>query len=318
MSAPVSVPGGPTACPACGGALSPWRRVPASEPALGERTFILLRCAVCGSARTDGEPVSGLHDSGAYGPGAPRLSRVARPLLGTFDTQRLALLDRVLAPGARVLDAGAGRGRWVLAARARGYDAFGLEPSARGRAAAAAIGAPVEQGDIETATIEAGSLDAVSIWHVLEHLEEPDQALARLRAWLRPGGVVLVGVPNLASLQARLGGTRWFHLDVPRHRTHFTASGLRRLLERAGFTVTAEHHILLEHNAYGMWQSAVNRMTRRPSYLYNLLKRNAPFDGRDLAVTLLALPLVPVAALVEILAGAMRRGGTVAVVARRD
>jgi hypothetical protein len=74
---------------------------------------------------------------------------------------------------------------------------------------------------------------------------------------------------------------------------------------------------MAEHNPFGMWQSAVNRVTRNPSYLYNLLKRNAPARSPDLAVTLLAVPLAPIAALAELAAGLARRGGTFAVVARR-
>ncbi len=75
-------------------------------------------------------------------------------------------------------------------------------------------------------------------------------------------------------------------------------------------------HRLLEHNPFGMWQSAVNRFTEHPSYLYNLLKRNAPLRCTDLPLSVVALPLAPVAGLAE-LAGIARRGGTIAVLARR-
>ncbi|MBI5106345.1 MAG: class I SAM-dependent methyltransferase, partial [Solirubrobacterales bacterium] len=156
---------------------------------------------------------------------------------------------------------------------------------------------------------------AVTLWHVLEHVDDPAAALRAIRSWLPPGGTLVVGVPNLGSWQARVGGPRWFHLDAPRHRTHFTLPGLRALLARTGFTVASEHHLLLEHNPFGLWQSAVSRLTRHPSYTYNLLKRNAPLDARDLALTLAALPLLPLAALAELVAGLARRGGTVAVVA---
>jgi SAM-dependent methyltransferase len=161
------------------------------------------------------------------------------------------------------------------------------------------------------------SLDAVSLWHVLEHVDDPAAALAAIARWLRPGGVLLVGVPNLGSWQARLGGARWYHLDVPRHRTHFTTRGLATLLAAHGFTVERTDHLLLEHNPFGMWQSLVNRVTATPSYLFNLLKRAVPLRPWDFAVSLLALPLVPVAALLELVAGLLRRGGTVAVLARR-
>jgi SAM-dependent methyltransferase len=258
-----------------------------------------------------------LYDEGAYRPVIPRLSRPARPALALFDRRRLALVRALAPPPARLLDAGAGRGRFVLAARAAGHDAFGIEPSARGTAAAAAIGAPVERTGIADAAIDPASLDVVTLWHVLEHVDDPAGALARIAGWLRPGGGLLVGVPNLASLQARLTGQRWYHLEVPRHRTHFTPRGLRELLGAHGFEPLRTRHVLLEHNPFGMWQSLVNFATRNPSYLYNLLKRNAPLCSPDLLITAAALPLAPVAAAAELAAGLARRGGTIAVLARR-
>jgi hypothetical protein len=152
---------------------------------------------------------------------------------------------------------------------------------------------------------------------VLEHLDDPGAALSRLRGWLRPGGGLLVGVPNLDSLQARIGGARWYHLDVPRHRVHFTSAGMPALLWRRGFEVVGVRHLLLEHNPFGMWQSWLSRLTSHPSYVYNLLKRNAPLRSPDLAISVAMLPLAPVAALVELAAGFAALGGTVAVLARR-
>jgi SAM-dependent methyltransferase len=281
-------------------------------------SFALRRCVSCASAATIGAAPAGLHDSGAYQSRPPHLARVADPILRAFDRQRLARLESLAKPPARLLDAGAGRGRFLATACAAGYDAFGIEPSARGSGATAAIGAVVRRASIERAEIPAASLDAVTIWHVLEHLEDPGGALDRIARWLRPGGALLVGVPNLASLQARIGAERWYHLDVPRHRVHFTPAGLHELLRRHGFTVVRTHHILAEHNPFGMWQSLLNRVTRNPSYLYNLLKHNAPLRSPDLALTVLALPLAPLAAILELLAGALRSGGTIAVLAQRN
>jgi SAM-dependent methyltransferase len=175
----------------------------------------------------------------------------------------------------------------------------------------------VERVALEAAHIYDASLGAITLWHVLEHLDDPGGALARLRAWLRPGGILLLGVPNLDSLQARLGGPHWFHLDVPRHRTHFTAAGIERLLERSGFGVVRTGHVLLEHNPFGLWQSLVSRATPTGSWLYHALKRNAPVRAADALPTALAVPLAPVAALAELGAGLAGRGGTVAVAAVR-
>jgi SAM-dependent methyltransferase len=291
--------------------------VPCSEPALGEEPIPLARCASCGTAVTLADAPPEVHEIGAYAPGTPRLHRLARPILSAFDAQRLAILRRAVPAGSTLVDVGAGRGRFVAAATRAGYRASGIEPSDRGVQAARGLGVEVIQASIEDAEIAPCSRDAVTLWHVLEHLDEPGLALQRIAGWLRPGGILLVGVPNLASIQARVGGARWYHLDVPRHRIHFTPAGLTALLEQSGFSVRSADHVLLEHNPFGFWQSFVSRFTRRPSYLYNLLKRNASWRSRDLPITLAALPLGPLAALAELAAGLARRGGTIAVLATR-
>jgi SAM-dependent methyltransferase len=310
-------------CPACHGELARWRIAPSSEPgAPGPVT--LLRCLRCGGAVTGGvRPSDDLHDSGAYGSRAPRLSALAQPVLHAFDRGRLSLLEAWAPPRSgsvtrSLLDVGAGRGRFVASARRAGYAAQGLEPSHRGvTGAAATYAVALAQQTVESATVEAGSIDVICLWHVLEHLDDPDGAMIRVTGWLAPGGVVLVGVPNLASLQARLGGRSWFHLDLPRHRTHFTPAGLHALLHRHGLEVCHTHHLLAEHNPFGMWQSLISRFTRQPSYLYNLLKHNAPAASSDLAVSVLGLGLAVPAVALELAAGAARRGGTIAVLARR-
>jgi SAM-dependent methyltransferase len=285
-------------CPACAAAEpAPWR-------------WGLARCPLCGTAVTlAGAPAFG----DAYDTPPPRLARAAAPVLAAFDRRRLALLSQVAGPPGPLLDVGAGRGRFVAAARAAGWEARGLEPSGRAR------GVPgIEQVALQGAQIAAGSLGAATLWHVLEHLDDPAAALARVAGWLRPGGGLLVGVPNLASWQARAAGAHWYHLDLPRHRVHFTALGLRALLARGGFGVVGEHHVLAEHNPYGMWQSAVSRVAGEPSWLWRWLRREAAFDARAATVSAAAAPLAPLAAGVELAAGLARSGGTVAFTAVRQ
>ena len=305
-------------CPACGaGALAAWCTVPGSDPAL-PGDYALARCARCGTAVTLAPAPAQSHEEGAYGGGAPRGARLAAPLLRAFDRRRLTFLARAGGtPPGRLLDIGAGRGRFVAQARAAGWDADGIEPSRRGVEGARTRGVELAQAGIDDAAVAPGSLDAATLWHVLEHLDDPAAALARIARWLRPGGRLVVGVPNLASLQARAGGARWYHLDVPRHRTHFTVDGLHALLRRHELEPVATHHLLAEHNPFGLWQSVVSRATRTPSWLYHALKHNAPLRSRDALVTAVALPLAPVAVVAELGFALARRGGTVAVVARR-
>src|SRR5205085_11467475 len=121
----------------------------------------------------------------------------AAPILASFDRARLRLLRRAVPPPARLVDAGAGRGRFVAAARRAGYDAEGFELDPGRAAAASAYGVTLRAEGIETAAYDPGSIDAVPAWPVLEHVADPDAATARIAGWPRPGGPLLVGVPNL-------------------------------------------------------------------------------------------------------------------------
>jgi SAM-dependent methyltransferase len=302
-------------CPVCGGGLVPWRTVAAGEPS-DSGHYELDRCASCGSAITRGRPPSAdAYETGQYSRAQPRLVRAVAALQGFAGRQPVRFLRRAgLEGGARVLDIGAGPGRLVAALNGAGFDARGIEPSRRSVALAHQRGVAVERRDLFEHTDS--SLDAAVMWHVLEHLDDPPAALATVRGWLRPGGLLLVGVPNLASLQAEVAGDGWFHLDAPRHRVHFTTDGLRRLLVRSGFDVIRTHHLVLEQNLHGMWFALLTRLGMRPGFPFHFLKRNIDVRTRDVGLTALGLPLVPVAALLEAGAAVTHRGGTVAVVAR--
>jgi SAM-dependent methyltransferase len=203
-------------CPACGSEAAPWLSAPAGEPG-NASIHELVRCPACGTAATAGAaPGRAAYATGVYSAAPPRLGRLLDFVLRLATRLPLRALRRAgIEPAAAVLDAGAGRGRLVAALREGGYHAEGIDPWPRGQGIAQA----------SVAAHEAEGLDAVVLWHVLEHVVDPLAALERVRGWLRPGGVVLVGTPNLDSFQARIAGPAWFHLDLPRHRTHFTPEG---------------------------------------------------------------------------------------------
>jgi SAM-dependent methyltransferase len=139
-------------------------------------------------------------------------------------------------PG-RGLDIGAGRGDLSAMLQARGWEMVAVEPSPRAVEAARARGIDARAGVLDTVELEPGRYDFAVFQHSLEHTIDPVEDLARLRAALRPGGLVLISVPNFGCAQRRLFGGSWFHLDVPRHRVHFTRQALRSALEQAGFEV---------------------------------------------------------------------------------
>jgi 2-polyprenyl-3-methyl-5-hydroxy-6-metoxy-1,4-benzoquinol methylase len=253
-------------------------------------------------------PDEAAYTRGIYVAEEPRLSGAVRSLQRLLSGKPARALARAgVRPGAAVLDAGAGHGNLLRVLQARGYRAEGIDPSPRGPG--------IVRAGIEDHV--AADLDAVVLWHVLEHLPNPAAALQRVRGWLRPGGVVVIGVPNAASLQARIAGAEWFHLDLPRHRTHFTTGGLGELIARTGLAQERTHHVVAEHNFYGMWFALLGRLGMTPGFPFHLVKRNVPVSARDLLLLLVAGPLLLLPAIVlELAAAALRRGGTVAVVAR--
>jgi 2-polyprenyl-3-methyl-5-hydroxy-6-metoxy-1,4-benzoquinol methylase len=145
-----------------------------------------------------------------------------------------------LGGGRRVLDVGAAYGFFVAAARSAGLDAIGLEPvTACARFARDELGVELRTGRIEDAPLADGGFDVVTLFDVIEHLEDPAAALRRVHALLAPGGMVVIETGDLGGLLARVVGSRWYYYDPPQHLTYFSQASLAHLLLRSGFAEPA-------------------------------------------------------------------------------
>lgn len=149
---------------------------------------------------------------------------------GRAARERLARFEQRLAPGCRLLDAGAGGGEFVHLASSRGYAAQGVEPN-RGYAEFAIdeYGVEIFNGFYQDAPYQPGQFDCVTMFHVLEHLEQPVKALRLLAGWLRPGGTMVVEVPDLVTKETA-PNQKW-HLG---HLHHFTNATLAATAVLAG------------------------------------------------------------------------------------
>ena len=288
----------------------------------------VLVCTRCGLGRLhpmpDLEQVGSFYPSEYYGEPGRKFQGLVERLVRWVGERHIAFLTNDLRPGARVLDLGCGRGVILGALADRGFEVHGVEISleaARGADPRAEIRIAPRLAD---AGYPAGYFDEVVIWHVLEHLHDPRGALLEARRVLRPGGRLVVAVPNLSSLQARWAGPAWFHLDLPRHLWHFPLGALRKLMADSGFQIESEHHFSLRQNPFGWVQSALNRVPGLPQNgLYTLLQRRPPgarppYDAATRAWLwlsfLVGAPLGLLATLVETV---LRSGATVHLVAVR-
>lgn len=279
-----------------------------------ERKHGRVVCSRCGVATTSPWPSEaqlGEAYAPRHRPANGRCSGIGDKILKRARSARAAQLHRVL-PAGPVLDVGAGDGTLVAAFRQRGREAVGIDPYA------ARNHPRVRAAELEDMT---GSWSAVIFWHSLEHLRRPVRSLRHAAGLVAPGGVLVVAVPNAASLQARLFGDRWLALDLPRHLVHITPDALMAQVEAAGFRVERVSYTWGGHVLLGWLHGLVARLPGHPD-LYDAIRRGEARQARQgpafrlytLAAGAVALPFALIGSAVEV---AARAGGSVYIEARK-
>jgi len=285
-------------------------------------------CNGCGLGRLhplpDAETVRGYYPNEYYGEPGVKFQPLVEGLVRAVGARHVAFLTAGIPDGARVLDVGCGRGVILGALADRGYEVHGIEISEEAASGADARASVRIAPTVAAADYPEDYFDQVIIWHVFEHLADPRGTLDAVRRILKPGGRLIVAVPNFSSLQARASGAAWFHLDLPRHLYQFPLAGLKTLLDRTGFEVGAAYHFSLRQNPFGWIQSLLNKISFLPrNGLYVLLHRQhpraqKPYGARMRGCLWICLALgTPLGALLTLLGTALRSGATVHVVAHR-
>lgn len=138
------------------------------------------------------------------------------------------------------LDIGAGTGAFVQYVNRQGWESEGIEPDEIARARA------IEHHQTKLMPAEAfetllpSRFDAITLWHVLEHVHDLYPYLHRIKDLLKPNGLVFIAVPNYTSYDAVKYGSDWAAYDVPRHLYHFSPASVHWLLKAAGFQLKEE------------------------------------------------------------------------------
>ena len=294
-------------CAVCGGTLLPYFRE-VLDP-LTNDIFSIDRCVRCGLGHTTPQP----RDMAPYYP-----DRYYGKRHGIFSRhcvkRRLGFVSAAIPNGSgrRLLDIGCGDGSFLLAAREVGWDVLGTELN------------PGPARDTGLDVMESidqfpapASFDCITMWHTLEHMLDIISMLLNIARLLKPGGKLIVAVPDFGGLQARVFGPKWLHTDVPRHLYHFDAKAMLHCLGVAGFSVQQEWHQEIEYDLLGWSQSALNCIMPYPNVYFNCLTGKEERYGKLIAVygyvigsflTLLSLPAVALGTLCG-------QGGTLVVVA---
>ena len=226
--------------------------------------FRLWRCAKCSLVRTEPqltaqalEPFYREEYWGGIGAASPEWIR-------RDQRHRTSFLYRFRSGGS-ILDVGCGLGFFLRALDPKQWDRYGIEPMPvpYGEAGRALGTDRIFNTELIAAGLPSGKFDAVTFWDSLEHLPNPRAVLREAARLLRPGGIVVIGLPNFGSYQARHFGEDWFGLSLPHHLCHYTRETLTRLLKTCGFRVHVMEDRTGTENYHGLKHSLLNRLTRR-------------------------------------------------------
>jgi len=163
----------------------------------------------------------------------------AQLYLNTFK-MRSKLIDTYQNNPGRILDVGCAAGFFLKVMKDKGWETHGIEVSeAVATHARSELNLPnIHIGDASLLeNFEKNSFDVITFWDVVEHLEDPRQALSQARMLLKDQGVLIVETQNVESIFAKIMGANWQHYKHEEHLYHFSPETIRRLLSEAGFQV---------------------------------------------------------------------------------
>jgi len=302
---------GPDACP--------WCERPARDAV---RTGVRrVRCRACGVQITWPWPdAAELDDAYAtwYRPEGGRFSGPGDAIFALTRGSIAVRLHRIAPPGL-VVDVGSGDGHLLAALARRGRPVLGLERTTDGDV-------DPTRPDVMDAALEdlerpQDGVAAIVLWHVIEHLPEPREAIRQAVRLLADDGVLLIACPNAGSRQAAAFGDRWLAWDQPRHLVHLHPVALRTGLEAEGLRVRTLGHLRAGQSVFCALHGLVGRVPGAGD-LYDAIRRadarQRPLGPLRRAWTALAaallLPVAAVAALAEAREG---RGASIYVEATR-
>jgi len=252
----------------------------------------LLRCSACGQLISQCTPARYWQSMQEFDD-----SQGTLPKAGSEDSRfrrSKKFLDRIVnllgrPPGEiRLLDVGCSSGAFLNSAIKLGFRAEGVEPAPKAAATAQAAGLKVRQGLLHEAGYADEQFDAITLFEVIEHLQQPQELLRECRRILRPGGILLIGTGNAGSWSMSAMGARWEYLHIEKHGGHvsfFNPGSIASLAHRTGFSVAAIHTRGVRFCEKGDCSAPIYRIAKLAGELVNLLAASLN-KGHDMAAYL--------------------------------
>ncbi|MCA9771373.1 MAG: class I SAM-dependent methyltransferase [Myxococcales bacterium] len=219
----------------------------AATPMYGRAPYQVVRCNRCGfvytTPRLNLAGRNAMYDEAYWRSDSPKDMGYAayfteRDLyVETFRRRLKGFVNRFVQGPGRVLDIGCAAGFSLEAFREADWDVWGVEVSkSASDFARDEMRLPhIFTGDLGDAGLEPASFDVITMWEVIEHVEDPIATMAKARALLKPDGWFFLSTQNVNAAFPDLVGGQWHHFKYEEHIYHFSPPTIRRALDLAGF-----------------------------------------------------------------------------------
>lgn len=287
----------------------------------------LVRCPECRLTWIDPVPsspqIKTFYPQEYYGIQNQKFSYPLEAFIKLLWKQRIKKFTHSPSNSKRVLDIGCGRGLSLKILQKFDYEGYGIELSSFSAQKAASIpGLHIFSKPLMECKFKDNFFDLLLIWHVFEHLPNPLESIKEIFRILKPGGSLLLCVPNMASFQSKITGKYWFHLDLPRHLFHYTSCNINTLLRTNGFSITKQRTFSFEQGPFGLLQSFLNLLGFPHDSLYQMLHLTFKTKKISLACKLFQMELFfltyPVMNLICYISSLLNQGAVIEILARKQ
>lgn len=232
-------------CPVCS-SVNISEILSAKDYTVSGEEFNIFQCSACGLRFTQDAPGEGF--IGSYYKSQDYISHsdTSKGLINwlyrtvrriSLDKKRKLVQKKTGLKKGSLLDMGSGTGYFVAGMKHAGWQVTGLEPDAEARKLAQDRNKVNLLHTGEFFKLPPDSYDAITLWHVLEHVHQLHQYIMHFKILLKEKGKLFVAVPNYTSYDAEVYKQFWAGYDVPRHLYHFSPGSMKLLMEKHGLKI---------------------------------------------------------------------------------